>query len=234
MSQPSIDAHHKKWDALPPFPDYPYVMQDDDVESWSDLLYFRGLADAIEDQVHKLAADPIGVHQVQLARLHSATEVDVLATTPVPAGMLDPWPTDLSNGLLAAWRDGIEDEPEPEAVEPPAKRGGALLLVRRILCVILSLGVLFGIGAAWWITDAKAAPDPYWPIPPVWCPGGGTQTGWGGYCDGATFPDGTKWHTDNFVAPFVGRVWNPIVCVVADAPAPPPVAGPGGCGGAVR
>ena len=60
------------------------------------------------------------------------------------------------------------------------------------------------------------------------------KTGWGGYCDGATFPDGTKWHTDNFAAPFVGRVWNPIVCVVADAPAPPPLAGPGGCGGAVR
>lgn len=64
-----------------------------------------------------------------------------------------------------------------------------------------------------------------------YCPGGGIVTGWGGYCDGRTFPDGTKWHQDSFVAPFVGRVWNPIVCVVANAPAPPPLAGPGGCGG---
>ena len=66
--------------------------------------------------------------------------------------------------------------------------------------------------------------------PPNWCPGGGSLTGWGGYCDGRTFPDGTKWHQDSFWAPFVGRVWNPIVCVRADAPAPPPLA-PGGCGG---
>lgn len=153
-----IAEHHKKWEALPLFPQGQWVASPDDVEAWSDLMYMRDLADEIDDQATRLAADPIGVHQVQLARLHSQVEVDVLATTPVPAGMFDPWPTDLSNGLLAAWRDGIEDEPEPEVVEPTAKRGGALLLIRRILCVILSLGVLFGIGAAWWITDAKAAP----------------------------------------------------------------------------
>lgn len=70
--------------------------------------------------------------------------------------------------------------------------------------------------------------DPHYPIPPSWCPGGGTQTGWGGFCDGVAFADNTKWHIDSYVAPFVGRVWNPLVCVVADAPAPPPLA-PGGC-----
>ncbi|WP_261861503.1 hypothetical protein, partial [Mycobacterium montefiorense] len=49
-----IAEHHKKWDALPPFPDYPYVMTDDDVESWSDLLYMRALVDEIEDRMTPL------------------------------------------------------------------------------------------------------------------------------------------------------------------------------------
>lgn len=104
--------------------------------------------------------------------------------------------------------------------------------VRRVLVAAAAGGVIAGTGLLW-AGDAEAMPDPYWPVPPVWCPGGGTQTGWGGFCNGKVFPDGTQWHTDNFVAPFVGRVWNPIVCVVANTPAPPPLAGPGGCGGAV-
>lgn len=102
----------------------------------------------------------------------------------------------------------------------------------RLLLVLLGAITAAGVTVAAPPT-AQAIPDPYWPIPPVWCPGGGTQTSWGGFCDGKPFPDGTKWHTDNFVAPFVGRVWNPIVCVVHGTPAPPPLAGPGGCGGAV-
>lgn len=102
--------------------------------------------------------------------------------------------------------------------------------VRRFLASVAAGAVLAGT-AIGYAGHAHAMPDPYMPLPPVWCPGGGIQTGWGGYCDGKTFPDNTKWHMDSFVAPFVGRVWNPIVCVVADAPAPPPLAGPGGCGG---
>ena len=96
----------------------------------------------------------------------------------------------------------------------------------------LTIAGVSALAAAGMLTAARAEaqPDPYWPVPPVWCPGGGTMTSWGGFCDGATFPDGTKWHMDSFWAPFVGRVWNPIVCVVADAPAPPPLAGPNGCG----
>ena len=92
---------------------------------------------------------------------------------------------------------------------------------------VLAGSVITGAG------KANATPDPYMPIPPVWCPGGGTQNAWGGWCDGKPFRDNTKWHMDSYWAPFVGRVWNPIVCVVADAPSPPPLAGPGGCGGAV-
>ena len=101
-----IAAHHKKWDALPPFPDYPYVMQDDDVESWSDLLYLRALCDELEDKAHKLAADPIGVHQVAMARLCNAADLVHVATAlmPVPAAVSEPWPVDRAAGMLAAWR----------------------------------------------------------------------------------------------------------------------------------
>lgn len=75
---------------------------------------------------------------------------------------------------------------------------------------------------------AHAALDPYVPIPPVWCPGGGGQSPWGGWCDGKTFPDGTKLHIANGMG-----FWLPIQCVIADAPAPPPLAPAGGCGGAL-
>jgi len=74
---------------------------------------------------------------------------------------------------------------------------------------------------------ASAQPDI---VPPNWCPGGGALTAWGGWCDGKTYPDGTKWHQDSYWAPFVGRVWNPIVCVLDGHPAPPPLAPPSGCG----
>ncbi|WGH20932.1 hypothetical protein SEA_MMASICARM_55 [Mycobacterium phage MmasiCarm] len=103
------------------------------------------------------------------------------------------------------------------------KMAGRLLLVAAATAVLI-------VCAVGWSGRANATPDPYWPIPPVWCPGGGTMTSWGGYCDGTPYPDGTKWHMDSFVAPFVGRVWNPIVCVVHPAPAPPPLAPPTGCG----
>jgi hypothetical protein len=102
--------------------------------------------------------------------------------------------------------------------------------LRRLLCLVALGAITAAAALAVVMPKAQAMPDPYMPLPPVWCPGGGIQTGWGGWCDGKTFPDGTKLHMDSFVAPFVGRVWNPIVCVVADAPAPPPLA-PGGCAG---
>lgn len=83
-----------------------------------------------------------------------------------------------------------------------------------------------------WSDQAHAQPlDPYMPLPPVWCPGGGIMTGWGGYCDGKTFLDGTKWHMDAVSAPFVGMVWNPIVCVVDTGEIMQPQAPPGGCNG---
>lgn len=94
--------------------------------------------------------------------------------------------------------------------------------MKRLTLTLATVGAAVALAS-----PAQAAPDI---SPPNWCPGGGTLTAWGGYCDGHTFPDGTKWHQDSFFAPFVGRVWNPIVCVRANTPAPPPLA-PGGCGG---
>lgn len=73
---------------------------------------------------------------------------------------------------------------------------------------------------------ANAMPDPYTPIPPAYCAGGGGQTPWGGYCDGKTFPDGTKLHIANAMG-----FWQPMQCIIADGGTTP--ASPGGCGGFV-
>lgn len=73
---------------------------------------------------------------------------------------------------------------------------------------------------------AKAMPDPFMPLPPVWCAGGGIQSPYGGWCNGKIYPDGTQLHADNVLG-----YWRPIMCVIANMPAPPPPAPPGGCGG---
>lgn len=70
---------------------------------------------------------------------------------------------------------------------------------------------------------AKAMPDPYVPLPPLFCSGGGIQTPWGGYCDGATYPDGTHWHAANGMG-----YWLPATCTFADGGTTP---APGGCRG---
>lgn len=162
-----IAEHHKKWDALPPFPDYPYVMTSDDVESWSDLMYMRDLADEIEGQAAKLNPAS-GVHQVQLARMHSATDVDVLATTPVPAALQDDWPDDVAADMLAAWRDGYDYLAPPSPSAPwviyrePARpswwRRTFHKRTLRRLGVALAIAVLVGTGIAAATVPAKAAP----------------------------------------------------------------------------
>lgn len=69
---------------------------------------------------------------------------------------------------------------------------------------------------------ANATPDPYWPLPPFWCPGneGGI------YCEGRSYPDGTRWNVFR-----IGYFWNPLRCIIPDGPMNPPLAPPGGCGG---
>lgn len=76
-----------------------------------------------------------------------------------------------------------------------------------------------------------ATPDPYWPLPPFWCPGNGpgiSASGYGGYCEGKTFPDGTRLNVWR-----MGYFWQPIRCIIPDGSINPPLAGPGGCGGAL-
>lgn len=78
---------------------------------------------------------------------------------------------------------------------------------------------------------AQAAPDPFFPHPPHWCPGnvapnssGLLRTG--GFCEGQSFPDGTRWNAYR-----VGRLWLPLRCIVFNGSPTPPLAPPGGCGG---
>ncbi len=83
-----------------------------------------------------------------------------------------------------------------------------------------------GIAAA---TEAKALPDPYVPNPPFWCPGNGpglSASGYGGYCEGRTFPDGSRLNTFR-----IGYWWQPLRCIIPDGSPMPPLAGPGGCAG---
>jgi hypothetical protein len=102
MSLTSIEAHHRKWDALPAFPAWPYVMTDDDVQAWGDLLYMRGLVDAIEGACDDLmtstsAIDRLWAEHVCDNPLRSFEfDVDVY---------LEPWPADEAENLLAAWRE---------------------------------------------------------------------------------------------------------------------------------
>ena len=68
-----------------------------------------------------------------------------------------------------------------------------------------------------------------------YCPGGGAGSPiWLGYCDGAPFADGTKWHVIQYGIPVIGHsnglLAPPMQCVNADGSP----AGPGGCGGAVK
>lgn len=85
----SIAQHHAKWDALPPFPQWPYVMTDDDVEFWGDVLYLRGLADAI----HTSPVRPT----LKTRDAHGSVEYDT-------EQYLEPWPPDNAATMLAAWQ----------------------------------------------------------------------------------------------------------------------------------
>ncbi|WP_299558596.1 hypothetical protein [uncultured Mycolicibacterium sp.] len=96
----------------------------------------------------------------------------------------------------------------------------------RILGVVAALFAV-AVGTA---GPVAAQPDPYVPIPPFWCPGNPhgaiSGSGYGGYCEGKTFPDGTRLNTWR-----LGAFWQPIRCIIPDGTPNPPLAGPGGCGG---
>ena len=96
----------------------------------------------------------------------------------------------------------------------------------------VSVGAVAAVAAALIVAPAvRAAPDPYFPEPPLWCPGNPpgaiVASGYGGFCEGRSYPDGTRWNAYR-----VGFFWQPLRCIIADGTAFPPVAPPGGCGGA--
>lgn len=69
--------------------------------------------------------------------------------------------------------------------------------------------------------------DPYIPIPALgWCPGGGFGgAGWGGYCEGQTYADGTRWSMNTVLG-----YSQPMQCIVFTGQPMPPLAPPSGCG----
>jgi len=75
---------------------------------------------------------------------------------------------------------------------------------------------------------AAAEPDPLVPQPPSWCPGNPpgaiSASGYGGYCEGKDFPDGTRLN-----AYAIGMFWQR--CIIPNGTMTPPLAPPGGCGG---
>jgi hypothetical protein len=107
----------------------------------------------------------------------------------------------------------------------------------RAIAGTLSASVLVGTGIGW-AARADADPiivvvpgpqpplNPYVPNPPAWCPGGGNSSGWGGYCEGKTFKDGTRLNLHR-----IGFAWQPMRCIIPDGSPFPPLAGPGGCAG---
>ena len=118
----------------------------------------------------------------------------------------------------------------------PWRRTWTKRTVRRALGVMASGGVLALCGTAW--ADRAAAdiivinPQPRpaldvrIPMPLLgWCPGGGAGSGFGGFCEGANFDDGTRLN-------YFGAMgfWQGPRCIRVDGTPNPPAA-PGGCGG---
>ena len=108
---------------------------------------------------------------------------------------------------------------------------------RRILAAAASITVLAGTGiaraehaAADDIIVINPAPRPALdarlPVPLIgWCPGGGGGSGFGGFCEGSNFSDGTRL---NYFS--VMGFWQGPRCIRVDGTPNPPAA-PGGCGG---
>ncbi|AGI12990.1 hypothetical protein PBI_BUTTERS_43 [Mycobacterium phage Butters] len=92
-----IAEHHKKWAALPPFPAWPYVTTDENVQAWGDILYMRGLADAIEALVTPTAAHDVlaGFERDGRGLIDADAEIHLDVQ----------WPADLAAELIDAWRN---------------------------------------------------------------------------------------------------------------------------------
>lgn len=95
-------------------------------------------------------------------------------------------------------------------------------LAKTVLCATISALALAG--------TAHADTDPNIPNPPLWCPGNTpgaiVALVYGGYCEGRTYPDGTRWNTYR-----IGWFRQPLRCIIPDGTINPPTAPTGSCGG---
>lgn len=99
--------------------------------------------------------------------------------------------------------------------------------VRRLLAAVAAGAVLTGT-AIGYASHSHAQPgfDPHIPIPVLtWCPGGGGGSSFGGYCEGTTFPDGSRLNYARVLG-----YWQGPRCIFPDGTPTPPAA-PGHCGG---
>jgi hypothetical protein len=86
----------------------------------------------------------------------------------------------------------------------------------------VSVAALVCAGRAW----ADPYGDPHLPDPSrLWCPGGGTANYYGAYCEGISYPDGTRW---NYYR--TGWYWQPGPRCIVENSGIIPVLAPNGCG----
>ncbi len=120
---------------------------------------------------------------------------------------------------------------EKPATKPSLGRRFARFTAGALVAAGVVAGGTLAAAATGTALPAPAPLDPYTPVPALnWCPGGGSSTAWGGYCDGVSYPDGTRWNVAWANAPFAGSVYQPMNCVVYTGAPMPPLAGPWGCG----
>ncbi len=137
------------------------------------------------------------------------------------------------------------DKPESRRKTPWLLLGTAL--VAGLLAFMVGIGVtaafitshqvrsLIGATARAPFAHADSTMDPHIPNPLIgWCPGGGSGgiSGYG-FCDGVRYPDGSYWHVVRGNVPFAGPQMR-MDCVIDNGSPVPPLAPPGGCGGAVH
>ena len=100
----------QKWDPLPPLPDWPYVITDEDLAFWSDLMYLRDLCTALVDAQAEMIHRTEDV--IANGGISSVADLMGINTLHAAADMLphfelsfsEPWPHDTAADMLAAWR----------------------------------------------------------------------------------------------------------------------------------
>jgi hypothetical protein len=99
VSQDSLERHEHRWRALPAFPAWPYVMTDDDVNAWGDMIYMRGMVDEIAGTCARTSARiPATAREMRGDFCSVEFDIDLY---------LDPWPVDQAEKLLSAWREQV-------------------------------------------------------------------------------------------------------------------------------